>query len=109
VGEARREQTAPVCCFGWGSGGPRWLAGGGTEPTASAGGGGGAPVWKRARGSVMQVQCEVEKVMGGLIWAIWGRSSASMRGWRLVGVGVRAASSGASGGAFIGARGRMAA
>jgi hypothetical protein len=76
----RGEQTAPVHGLGWGSGGPRWLAGGGTEPTVGAGGGGGPPVRKRARGQAVQLRCEAEKVMGGLVWAIRGRSRASMCG-----------------------------
>jgi hypothetical protein len=39
----------------------------------------GTPVKKRARGLAVQLQCEAEKVMGGLVWKIWGRSGASMR------------------------------
>jgi hypothetical protein len=88
VGEARGKQTTPICVLGWGSGGPRRLAGGGIEPAAGAGGGGGAPVRKRARGPAVQLWCEAEKVMGGLVWAMWGRSGASTRGWQLVGVGL---------------------
>jgi hypothetical protein len=80
VGEARGEQTAPVRGLGWGSGGPRRLTGGGTEPAVGAGGGGGAPVRKRVRGPTVQLWCEVEKVMVGLVWAMWGRSRASTRG-----------------------------
>jgi hypothetical protein len=76
VGEGRGEQTAPICGLGWGRGGSRWLAGGGTELTAGAVGGGGAPVNKRARGPAMQLQGEVKKVVGGLVWAMWGRSGA---------------------------------
>jgi hypothetical protein len=109
-GWKRQEGTEPylfVALCG-GSGGPRRLAGGGIEPTVGAGGG-GVPVRKRARGSVVQLRCEAEKVMGGLVWAMWRRSGASMRGWWLAGVGLGAASSGASGGAFIGARGRIVA
>jgi hypothetical protein len=53
---------------------------------AVAGGGGDALVRKRARGPVMQLRCEAEKVMGGLVWAMWGRSGASTCGW-LAGVG----------------------
>jgi hypothetical protein len=80
VREARGKQTAPVCGLGWRSGGQRRLAGGGTEPAAGAGGGGSAPVRKRARGPAVQLWCEVEKVMGGLVWAMWGQSDASMCG-----------------------------
>jgi hypothetical protein len=50
VGEARGEQSAPVCSLGWRSGGPRRLAEGGTEPEAGADGGGGASVRRRAQG-----------------------------------------------------------
>jgi hypothetical protein len=78
----------------------------GTEPAAVVGGGGGAPVSERAWGLAVQLWCEVEKVMGGLVWAMWGWSSASTRGWQLTGVGLGAASSGALGGAFMGARER---
>jgi hypothetical protein len=67
----------------WGRGGPRQLADGGTEPAAGADGGGGAPVRKRAQGVAVQLRGEVEKVVGGSIWALWGRSRASMHGWRL--------------------------
>jgi hypothetical protein len=63
-------------------------------------------VRKRARGSVVQLRCEAEKVMGGLVWAMWGRSGTSTRGWQLVGVRV-AASLVALGGAFISTRVRM--
>jgi hypothetical protein len=71
VGEARGEQTAPVCGLGWGNDGPRQLAGGGTEPAVGAGGGGGAAVRKRARGSAVQLRGEAEKVVGGLVWTMW--------------------------------------
>jgi hypothetical protein len=37
-----------------------------------AGGGGGALVRKRAWGPAVQLRWEVEKVMGGLVWAMWG-------------------------------------
>jgi hypothetical protein len=102
VGEARGEQTAPVCGLGWGRGGPRQLAGGVTEPTAGAGDGGGAPVRKRAWGSVVQLRWEVEKVMGRLVWAMWMRV-VTRRSW------VWAESSGGLRCGFIGARGRMVA
>jgi hypothetical protein len=36
-------------------------------------------VRKRAQGAAVQLQDEVEKVVGGLVWAMWGRSGASMR------------------------------
>jgi hypothetical protein len=36
-------------------------------------------VRKRARGSNVQLWGEVEKVVGGLVWAMWGWSGASMR------------------------------
>jgi hypothetical protein len=49
----------------------------GTAMAIVAGGGGGAPVRKRVRGPVVQLWCEAEKVMGGLVWAMWGRSGAS--------------------------------
>jgi hypothetical protein len=58
-GEGRRwerqegNKPVPVYGLGWGSGGPRHLAGGGTELTVGAGGGGGAPVRKKAQGPVM--------------------------------------------------------
>jgi hypothetical protein len=77
VGEARGEQTAPICDLGWGRDGPRQLASGGTEPAMGAGGG-GAPV-RRVQGLTVQLWCEAEKVMGGLVWAMWGRSGASPR------------------------------
>jgi hypothetical protein len=79
VGEARGEQTTPVCGLEWGSGGPKRLASCGTEPTAGVGGGGGAPVRKRARGPAVQLRCDAEKVVGGLVWAMRGRSGASTR------------------------------
>jgi hypothetical protein len=79
VGEARGEQTALVRGFGWGRDGPRRLAGGGTEPETGAGGGGGASVRKKARGLTEQLRCEAEEVVGGLVWAMLGRSGASMR------------------------------
>jgi hypothetical protein len=88
VEEAREEQTAPVCGLGWGRGELRQLADGGTEPAAGAGGGGAAPVRKRAQRLPMQLQCEAEKVMGGLVWAMWGWSSVCTRGWRLAGDGL---------------------
>jgi hypothetical protein len=44
-----------------------------------AGGGDDAPMRKRAQGAAMQLWGEVEKVVGGLVWAMWGRSGASMR------------------------------
>jgi hypothetical protein len=88
VREARGEQTTPVCGLGWGRDGPRQLASGGTVPAAGASGGGGALVRKRARGSVVQLRCEAEKEMGGLVWAMWGRNSASKRGWRLAELGL---------------------
>jgi hypothetical protein len=81
VREARGDQTAPIYGLGWGSGGPRRLAGGGTELAGGAGGGGGAPVRKRARGSIVQLLCEVEEVRGGLVWEMWGWSGASTRIW----------------------------
>jgi hypothetical protein len=59
----------------------------GTEPAAGAGDGGGAPVRKRAWGPAVQLRCEAEKVLGGLIWAMWGRNGASRRGWLLAEVG----------------------
>jgi hypothetical protein len=46
---------------------------------AGAGGGGGAPVRKRAQGAAMQLRDEVEKVVGGLVWTMWGQNGASMR------------------------------
>jgi hypothetical protein len=64
------------------------LAGGGTEPVAGAGGDGDAPLRKRAQRPAMQFWCELEKVMEGLVWTMWGRSGASPRGWRLAGVGL---------------------
>jgi hypothetical protein len=88
VGETRGEQTAPVCGFGWGRGGPRQLAVGGIEPVAGAGGGGDTPVRRRMREPVMHLWCEAEKVVGGLVWAMWGWSGASTRGWRLAGAGL---------------------
>jgi hypothetical protein len=36
-------------------------------------------VRKRAWGPAVQLWGEEEKVVGGLVWAIWGRSGASMR------------------------------
>jgi hypothetical protein len=45
------------------------------------GGGGSALVRKRARGPAMQLWCEVDEVMGGLVWVMWGWSGESMRGW----------------------------
>jgi hypothetical protein len=57
----------------------------------------------------VQLRGEEEEVVGGLVWAMWGRSGASTRGCLLAGVGVGAASLGASSGAFIGAGGRIAA
>jgi hypothetical protein len=44
----------------------------GTEPAAVAGGGGSTPVRERVRGPAVQAQCEVEKVIGGLVWTMWG-------------------------------------
>jgi hypothetical protein len=88
VEEARGDQTVLVCGLLWGKGGPRRHAGGGTEPAVGTGGGGGALVRNRARGPAVQLRCEVENVMGGLVWTMWGRSGASTRGWRLIGVGL---------------------
>jgi hypothetical protein len=88
-GWERQEGTEPTCLWLWV--GKWWTSVArrrGTEPAAVAGGGGGTPVRKRARGSVVQLRCEAEKVMGGLVWAIWGQSGASTRGWRLAGVGL---------------------
>jgi hypothetical protein len=34
-------------------------------------------VRKRAQGATVQFRGEVEKVVGGLVWAIWGRIGAS--------------------------------
>jgi hypothetical protein len=67
VGEARGEQTAPICGLGWGSGGLRRSADGGIEPAAGAGGDGGDPVRKSAWGPSVQLRCEAEKVMGVLV------------------------------------------
>jgi hypothetical protein len=65
--------------IGWGRGGLRWLADGGIEPVAGVGGCGGAPVRKREQGPTMQLQGEVEKVVGGLVWAMWVGRGASTR------------------------------
>jgi hypothetical protein len=35
--------------------------------------------WKRAREPAVQLWGEVEKVVGGLVWAMWGRSGAFTR------------------------------
>jgi hypothetical protein len=58
------------------------------------------------QGPVVQLRCVAEKVMGGLVWAMWEQSGLSTRGWWLAGVGVGAASSWGLGRAFIGARGK---
>jgi hypothetical protein len=65
--------------FRWGRGGPRRLADGGTELAVGADGGGGGPVRKMAWGPAVQLQGEVEKVVGGLVWAMWGQSGAPIR------------------------------
>jgi hypothetical protein len=46
---------------------------------AGADGGGGGQVRKMAQGPAVQLRGELEKVVGGLVWAMWGRSGASMR------------------------------
>jgi hypothetical protein len=79
-GRGKRGPNPPDCGLGWGRSGPRRL-GSGTEPVAGAGAGGGALVRKRARESAVQIRCEVEKVVGGLVWAMWGRSGTSTHGW----------------------------
>jgi hypothetical protein len=111
-GEGERGKRGPNhTCF-WPCVGKWWTEAArqrGTESAAVVGGGGDAPMRERARGPAVQPWCEAEKVIGGMVWAMWGRSCASMRGWQDVGVGLGAASSGASGGAFIGLRRRMVA
>jgi hypothetical protein len=44
---------------------------------AGADGGGGGLLRKRARGPAVQLRYEVEKVVGGLVWTMWGWSGAS--------------------------------
>jgi hypothetical protein len=49
------------------------------DPVASADGGGDGPVRKMKRGPAVQPRGEAEKVVGILVWTIWGRSGVSTR------------------------------
>jgi hypothetical protein len=80
---ARRGKRGPNRTCLWPCVGKWWTEAAcrrGTEPTAVASGGGGAPVRERARGPAVQLWCEAKKVMGGLVWTMWGRSGASTHG-----------------------------
>jgi hypothetical protein len=81
----------------------------GTEPPAVAGGGGGAPVRERVWGPAVQLWCEAEKVMGELVWQCGGGAARPRAGSGSSELGWGRRALWASGGAFIGARGRIVA
>jgi hypothetical protein len=66
-------------------------------------------VRKRAQGAAVQLWGEVEKVVGGLVWEMWGGVVRPCVGDCSPELVLGATSSGASGGAFISARGGMVA